>query len=467
MQTPILHHVPAVKSWARNFKEVFANKPEYEHFKNYLTGLMTSERKNYSQIANCMVKSADASNISRFMDNELWSGSELNDKRVSFMFERTKKIDSNAPAYLVLDDTLDEHVGTLFEHIAKHYDHSDSNYKLAQNPVTSHYVRGKVSFPLDFRVYRTYDEVTDWEAHFQKHFQDVAIPKMSKERNKIKRKYERQLLDKDPEFAKKHASFKTKIELAGELVDDAVKRQADFSVVLFDSWYLAPALVTIIENHQKTWISVLKKNRNLETASLKLYDEQGQPLVFDTPEIKVELLVPCIPKTAYKKVVIDVDTSYWAFSFSAKIPTLGTVRLVVSFDNAECTGSYAVLVTRQMSWESTKIIGTYCRRFQIEVFYKDAKQLLGFSDYQCRSKTAIQKHWYLVFCAYSFLRLDLLLSPAYQTWQRQLKTIGTALRRQAQTVIEQLLLACHRILASAPNTQKLFKLLFPRIVKLP
>jgi hypothetical protein len=119
-----------------------------------------------------------------------------------------------------------------------------------------------------------------------------------------------------------------------------------------------------------------------------------------------------------------------------------------------------------MSWEATKIITTYCRRFQIEVFYKDAKQLLGFSDYQCRTGAAIQKHWYLVFCAYSFLRLDLLLSPAYQTWQRQLKTIGTALRRQAQVVIEQLLLACHRLLSGVPNAHKLFKLLFPRLVDL-
>jgi hypothetical protein len=84
------------------------------------------------------------------MNNELWSGSEFNDQRVAFMYERTKGYDANQAGHLVIDDTLDEHVGTLFEHIARHYDHCDSSYKLAQNPVTSHYVRGNVSFPLSY-----------------------------------------------------------------------------------------------------------------------------------------------------------------------------------------------------------------------------------------------------------------------------------------------------------------------------
>ncbi len=100
-------------------------------------------------------------------------------------------------------------------------------------------------------------------------------------------------------------------------------RKVDFSVVLFDSWYLAPELIAVIESHQKAWISILKVNRKLETASLKLYDDKGQRLVFTESEIKVALLVPQIPKSAYKEVVIAADTTYWAFSFTAQIPTLG------------------------------------------------------------------------------------------------------------------------------------------------
>ena len=95
---------------------------------------------------------------------------------------------------------------------------------------------------------------------------------------------------------------------------------------------------------------------------------------------------------------------------------------------------------------------------------KDIKQHVGFSDYQCRTAPAMQKHWYLVFGAYGLLRLDLLRSPLYQTWQRRLKTIGVALRRQSQALVEQMILACHRILSQGTHPEQLFKLLFGEAV---
>ena len=460
MVVPVLHHAPVVRSYARNFKDIFANQPEYEHCKNYLTGLFVAERKNFAQIAACMVNGADATNISRFMSSELWSGAAFNDRRVELIFERTKQMDAQQQGALLIDDTLDEHTGNLMEHIARHYDHCDGSYKLAQNPVTSHYLRGCVSFPVETRTYRNYDQVTAWETHFRQQFPEVGIPKQSKARNKLKHKYEKRLLEMDADFAAKHAAFETKLKLAGQLVEDAVKRGLSFEMVLFDSWYLAPELIGVIEKHGKGWISILKKNRNLQTAGLRLKDGQGQPLQFSKSEVKVEDLVPLIPKSAYKAVKVNEETTYYATTFAARIETLGKVRLVVSFADPQCEGSYAVLVTRQMHWEAQRILRGYCGRFQIEVFYKDAKQHLGFSDYQCRTTDAIQKHWYLVFGAYSLLRLELLRSPLYQTWQRKLKTIGVALRRQSQALVEQMILECHRLLSQGTHPAELFKLLF-------
>ena len=460
MIVPVLHHAPVVRSYARNFKDIFANQPEYEHCKNYLTGLFVAERKNFAQIAACMVNGSDATNISRFMSSDLWSGAEFNDRRVELIFERTKQLDAQQRGALIIDDTLDEHTGNLMEHIARHYDHCDGSYKLAQNPVTSHYLRGRVSFPVETRTYRNYDEVTGWEKHFQQQFPDVEIPKKSKERNKLKKKYEKRLLAADPDFATKHTAFATKLKLASQLVEDAVQRGLSFELVLFDSWYLAPELIAVIEKHGKGWISILKKNRKLQTAGLKLTDAQGQRLPFSSSEIKVEDLVPLIPKSAYKAVKVNDETTYYATTFTARIETLGKVRLVVSFADPQCEGSYAILVTRQMQGEAQRILRAYCGRFQIEVFYKDAKQHLGFSDYQCRTTDAIQKHWYLVFGAYSLLRLELLRSPLYQTWQRKLKTIGVALRRQSQALVEQMILECHRLLSQGTHPQQLFKLLF-------
>ena len=220
----------------------------------------------------------------------------------------------------------------------------------------------------------------------------------------------------------------------------------------------------MIEHHNKGGMSVLKKNRKLWTQSLKMNDAQGQRLTFKESEIKVEDLGPLRPKTVYEPVKINDETTYYATTFTAQIPTLGQVRLVISFADPACQGRYAVLVTRQMHWEAKRILRASCGRFQIEVGYKDSKQHLAFSDYQCRTAPAIQKHWYLVFGAYGLLRLDLLRSPLYQTWQRRLKTIGVALRRQSQALGEQMILECHRLLSQGTHPEQLFKLLFGEAV---
>jgi hypothetical protein len=68
-----------------------------------------------------------------------------------------------------------------------------------------------------------------------------------------------------------------------------------------DSWYLSPELVAKLTELQKDWVSLLKRNRNLEVHSFQLKDAQGQPIALPGTQIKVADLVPLIPATAYRK----------------------------------------------------------------------------------------------------------------------------------------------------------------------
>ena len=58
---------------------------------------------------------------------------------------------------------------------------------------------------------------------------------------------------------------------------------------------------------KKDWISLLKKNRNLETNSFVLKDAAGQRIPLAGPHLAVADLVPLIPPTAYRAVTV-VDT---------------------------------------------------------------------------------------------------------------------------------------------------------------
>jgi hypothetical protein len=213
--------------------------------------------------------------------------------------------------------------------VDRHYNHGDGNYPLAHNPVTSHYVSGPVRFPVDLRLYRRYEEVTRWEEFVHKHFPKREIPTGKKERTEFHKEVDPVLLQ-DAEFQVLHQQFQTKIALAKELVVAAIRRKLPFGVVLFDSWYLAEEFIACLRRRRKDWISILKKNRNLETYSFMLKDADGKRIPLAGPHISIEDLVPLIPPNAYRAVQVG-DQTYWTFTLPVRIPGLGKVRLVISF----------------------------------------------------------------------------------------------------------------------------------------
>ena len=191
-----------------------------------------------------------------------------------------------------------------------------------------------------------------------------------------------------------------------------------------------------------------------------LKDATGNRIPLDGPHISVEDLVPLVPAQAYRPVTVG-DQTYWTFTLAVRIPGLGKVRLVISFDNAELAGTYAVLVTNRVDWTAQRIIATYLQRWPIETFYQDGKEHLGLDEYRMRDAEAIQKHWCLVFVAYSLLHLDC-LPPSLNKGHLPIKTIGEAGRQQAQALIEALIQQAHERLQHGQKAKDVFAHLFAK-----
>lgn len=460
MQIPIVEIAPLVKTHGKAFRNVFGNHRQFEHFGNYLTGLIVLENKSLTNMARCIVDSADKTNGSRFLSEAPWSASEVNARRVSYLLEQSEKMRrSAAESVLIFDDTLCEHVGTLFEHIDRHYDHGDDRFPLAHNPVTSYYVSGVVRFPVDLRLYRRYEEMTNWEHFVQVHFPERTIPTKKKERAAFHKEVAAKLLQ-DPEFQALDAQFQTKIALAIDLLKQAETHKLPFGIVLFDSWYLSEELVGVIRTANKDWISLLKKNRTLETNSFSLKDVDGKPIAFPNATVQAKDFVPLIPSSAYRPVTIDGQT-YWCFTLTVRLPGLDKVRIVVSFDNPELSGTYALLVTNRLDWSMQRILATYLQRWPIETFYQDGKTCLGLDTYQMRSAEAIGKHWCLVFVAYSFLHLDCLAASLKQS-PLPAKSIGQACRDQASALLEALLVFAADKIQQGQSAASLLATLFAK-----
>ncbi len=460
MELPIIEPAPVVTAHTGAFRDLFENQCQFRHVQHYLTGLIVLPNKSLAHMARGILDSADKTNLSRVLSEAPWRADAINHRRTRFMLHQTKPHRRRRrESVVVIDDTLCEHVGSLFDYVDRHDNHSDGTYPLAHNPVTSFYVSGPVRFPLDLRLYRRDEELTQWEAAVAKHVPDVQIPTDKKARNRLHQQVD-PVLRQDPEFRARHEQFQTKIALATELIEGAIRHNVPFGVVVFDAWYLAEDLIQVLARRRKDWISLLKTNRLLETASFLLRDANGWTLKRPGPHIAVEELVPLIPATAYRPVKVG-EHMYWCFTLAVRIPGLGKVRLVVSCEQESLTGRYVVLVTNRPDWSAAKIISLYSQWWPTATFYQDGKGHLGFHAYRMRSAEAIGKHWWLVFVASSLLHLTCLPAGPGRT-RGLIHTIGDACRQQGRALLQKLLVFVHEQLSHGTTADHVFAQLFAK-----
>lgn len=162
-------------------------------------------------------------------------------------------------------------------------------------------------------------------------------------------------------------------------------------VVLFDSYYLCHAVVKACINKRFFYVSTLKKNRNLFKDGRKLKAaDYGKGLWRRRKRRKFSH-----GRSAGQSSYTYVDAGI------LDISDLGKHRLVYSRKNGE--RSTLAIVTNDFEMKAQRIIRNYTERWNIEVFFRDAKQLLGLGQYQNRSYEAAVTHLHLVCFARSLL----------------------------------------------------------------
>ncbi|NER39938.1 MAG: transposase [Oscillatoria sp. SIO1A7] len=106
-----------------------------------------------------------------------------------------------------------------------------------------------------------------------------------------------------------------------------------------------------------------------------------------------------------------------------------TVAIVMNAKNVEEATEIDYLMTNATAEKATAewIVTTYSQRNWIEVFYRNIKGWLGLKEYQIRVKKSIERHWILVFCAYTFILWHWLTGGLARQWaSRPLKTFVEA-----------------------------------------
>jgi len=281
---------------------------------------------------------------------------------------------------LAIDDTLIEKTGEKIDEIGKYYDHAEGRYLLGHNLVTSQYVTPRGCFPIGYRLYLKRDK-------------------------------------KDPER-------RTKIELAKELVKQAVETGLRFGAVVFDAWFLSKDLVRFISSKGLNWVEVAKSNRIIlvkgKRTSLKSFHET-------------------LSQAAFREIEVAGRTVY-AFTKTVKMSVLGKVRLLLLHEKPDLSDTPLFLVTNNLRWDATRILRTYQSRWPVESFYRDSKQNLGLGDYGMRDLTGIKRHWYLVFLSYTLLTLNSTDGSLHKWVKTNVRTIGEKCRRTISEITRDFIL---------------------------
>jgi hypothetical protein len=92
MELPILEPAPVVSEHTAVFRDVFENQCQFRHFQHDLTGLIVLPNKSMANMARCILKSADKTNLSRVLSEAPWREDAIHHRRLQVLLSRPSSI---------------------------------------------------------------------------------------------------------------------------------------------------------------------------------------------------------------------------------------------------------------------------------------------------------------------------------------------------------------------------------------
>jgi hypothetical protein len=196
--------------------------------------------------------------------------------------------------------------------------------------------------------------------------------------------------------------FKSKLDLAQDLVNSAIAQGLPISTVLVDNWYAASEFIEFVVSQNLNLISEVKSNR-----SILFTDPKTRQWRHYSATALAELI-----KTTFAHKIKNVNIprkdgstqSVPTYSFVSRIKDCSTkLKIIFVFDSwSEFDDQKAhVLISTDIVSSDKKIISTYLLRWGIEENFRELKDDFAFDQYQVRHQKQIQRHWILSFLAWS------------------------------------------------------------------
>jgi SRSO17 transposase len=371
-----------LEDFAERFDDLFGARAQREGFRRYLEGLLLPAERNKTLTALANTEPVDgaqrkeAQSLQWFLSESGWDAREVNGRRLELLFGDARTA-PNGEGVLVIDEHGDRKWGKKTAHVGKQWLGNMGKTENGVVSVSSLLAEEGVYYPLAVEPYTP-------AHHFEKGRSDAA--------------------------------FRTKLRIAGELVERSVAGGVPFRAVVADSFYGEDEdFRRALSEFRVGYVLALKESHSwwhkegtigalweaAEAAGWKNADDPGEwRRVIRTFRdghqeswwaLEVEA-GPYSPEKARRALVVTTDPE--------RLPRLLTWYLVTNLPapDTERASQSDVLAEASVA----EVVRLYGLRMWVEQSYKQVKHALGWSDYQVRSDTAIRRHWQQVFCAFSF-----------------------------------------------------------------
>lgn len=346
--------VSIIDKFSRHFKGLFS-KTQFGVFNALLYAFINEyKRLNLSSLTKNLPLEYDQ--LQYFLSDSKWNYQTLNEKRLELLRnQRTTGFSKNG--FLIIDDTgvlkpyANKTDGVAYQHCPVLGSEAPCNVAVASCfSVNDRYI------PLEFKFYKTQDKFT--------------------------------LGRDDPDF-------KSKLELAKELIADACNKKIPFGHVLFDSWYSASDVLTFIHEKGLKFICEVKSDRRA---------------YFRNPEARKSYFMPqdelvkLIKKHLWHKVKTfrHRDDYLNVYAFTSRLKSTDfPVKAFVVFNNS--SGEVRTIISNDVSLSEKEAVLTYFERWAIERLFRELKDSFCFDHYQLRHELRIMRYWMLVILTWTLI----------------------------------------------------------------
>jgi hypothetical protein len=325
------------------FKRCFT-KPQYRNFCRTMLGLIAAGKGEHDvkSINELFIDRKDQSSLNRFITEPKWSIDEVVREGRALLLSEAGELDESVEIK-VIDDTVCRKYSARTEMVC--YNHSSTmGTVLSHDYVTSLYVNDGLALPDGLKLYGN-----------------------------------------EKRCGEKGVEFKTKVQLACEMMDEHTPR-AKRTIWLWDSWFTCHDTVAGYGAHGYSWICEVKGNRIGFYGGRKYHLNE----LLDRMRSEGRFMDATVDGEIYQACKVD----------DVFIPKIGHVSIVI--DAKASTRDVHLLCTDLADCSLEEIVQHALHRHKIDDFHKEAKSL-GLGEYRFRESEAALIHAHLVSLAFALL----------------------------------------------------------------